>query len=94
MQPVRLLVLVCAAFAEDAVPLPPPPENMTLAPVPERSLSGSGRWSRLPSFAHRLSGVTQTEGVSGFGRLSASILAGAFVDDTEEPPEEGTNYVS
>ncbi|CAE7447056.1 unnamed protein product [Symbiodinium necroappetens] len=82
MQPVRLLVLVCAALAEDAVPLPPPPENMTLAPVPERSLSGSGRWSRLQSFAHRLSGVTQTEGLSGFGRVSAGILAGAFYDDS------------
>eukprot|EP00439_Symbiodinium_sp_Y106_P057800 s786_g8.t1 len=34
MQPLHLLVLVCAAFAEDAVPLPPPPENMTQAARP------------------------------------------------------------
>ncbi|CAE6957414.1 unnamed protein product [Symbiodinium sp. CCMP2592] len=99
MQHVRLLVLVCGAFAEDAVPLPPPPENMTQAApgdqavpaVPERSLSGSGRWSLLPSFAHALFGVTQTEGLSGFGTVSAGILAGAFYDDSQQGGESGSS---
>ena len=92
-QLIHLLLLACAVLGEDAVPLSPPPENLTRSvvssgpghEVSERVLSGR-KWASLSTFSSRLSasGTTTKTGLAGFSLVAAGAVSGAMLNDMDE----------